>query len=68
MANASPSPNTELVDVRYVDVGYDTILEAMVDMEDWTELFAKCLLDTGNVRPKDTIEHDIAGPSSPCWP
>jgi hypothetical protein len=36
MANASPRRNTERV-----DVGYDTILEAMVDMEDGTELFAK---------------------------
>ena len=36
MANSSPRPNTELV-----DVGYDTILEAIVDMEEGTELFAK---------------------------
>ena len=36
MANSSPRPNTELV-----DVGYDTIVEAIVDMEEETELFAK---------------------------
>ena len=36
MANSSKHPNAELV-----DVGYDTVLEAMVDMEEGTELFAK---------------------------
>ena len=36
MANSSKHPNAELV-----DVGYDTILEALVDMEEGTELFAK---------------------------
>ena len=36
MANSSLRPNTE-----FIDVGYDTILQAMVDMKEGTELFVK---------------------------
>ena len=36
MANSSPHPNTE-----FKDVGFDSILEAKVDMVAGTELFAK---------------------------
>jgi hypothetical protein len=35
MANSSRHPN-----VKFVDVGYDTILEAKMDLEKGTELFA----------------------------
>jgi hypothetical protein len=36
MANSSLRPNTE-----FVDVGYDTILQATVEMKEGTELFVK---------------------------
>jgi hypothetical protein len=36
IANSSLHPNTE-----FIDVGFDTILEAREDMEAGTELFAK---------------------------
>jgi hypothetical protein len=35
-ANSSQHPNTAFIDIRY-----DTVLEALLDMEEGTELFAK---------------------------
>ena len=36
LANSSRNPNA-----KFVDVGFDTILEALVDMERGTEVFPK---------------------------
>ena len=47
MANSSKTPNA-----KFVDVGFDTILEALKDMDDGTEVLPKYgVFDKNGFRP-----------------